>query len=105
MMYLHPEEWLEVLRNIPRLKAQLRSCQEHVEELDETGAKMEAYNLRRQHLLPDKYDTRRIGNGPNPGRRPVGRFIKTGPIPPKVLERRTRLSTTEFARYNKGEMD
>merc|ERR1711924_517962 len=98
MMYLHPEEWAEFLRQLPSLRAQLRSRQQSIDELDETGAKMREYRLRRQYV-PDKYDEKRIGKGQN------GRMFLQGGIPPKVLERRTRLSTTELDKYNKGEWE
>merc|ERR1740138_839125 len=51
MLWLQPAEWAELLKMLPSLRQQLRTCQKAVDELDERGALMRDYNQRRLHIV------------------------------------------------------
>uniref|UniRef100_A0A7S2QR03 Uncharacterized protein n=1 Tax=Zooxanthella nutricula TaxID=1333877 RepID=A0A7S2QR03_9DINO len=92
LLYLRPEEWSEFLRQLPRLKEQLRARQAEIDEQDEKGAAMREYALRRVHVL-DKHESKQVG------RMGGGRPYFSGKIPPKTRERMTPTVKTELARY------
>ncbi|CAE8711081.1 unnamed protein product, partial [Polarella glacialis] len=100
MMFLRHEEWREFVANLPAIRAELRRCQEAVDELDEKGEHMRDYLLRRKYVL-DKYGERRIGSMGYG--RTFGRSWQTGKVGPRARERKVRLATSEIARYNEGE--
>merc|ERR1712138_266401 len=97
MMFLRHDEWREFLAQLPRIRAELRRCQDAVEELDEKGDHMRDYLLKRKYVL-DKYGEKRIGNMGYG--RSFGRSWFTGKVGPRARERKIRLTTSELARLN-----
>eukprot|EP00747_Dinoflagellata_sp_TGD_P168389 gnl/TRDRNA2_/TRDRNA2_194643_c0_seq1.p1 gnl/TRDRNA2_/TRDRNA2_194643_c0~~gnl/TRDRNA2_/TRDRNA2_194643_c0_seq1.p1 ORF type:complete len:251 (-),score=52.21 gnl/TRDRNA2_/TRDRNA2_194643_c0_seq1:120-872(-) len=95
LLYLHPDEWAGFLEQIPRLREELRRCQQRIDELDERGASDRDYRLRRK-LVPDKYDTKMLGVAAG-----GGRGVTVGKVGPKTRERRVRSAATELAEANK----
>merc|ERR1719373_670969 len=83
MLWMKPDEWAEFLRQLPSLRSQLRTCQQAVDQLDERGALMRDYQLRRLHIV-DKHRDKRIGRmGYGNFRRPY----ETGKVGPKARAR------------------
>ncbi|CAK0887124.1 unnamed protein product, partial [Prorocentrum cordatum] len=92
MLWLQPEEWAELLKMLPSLRQQLRTAERAVEELDEKGALMRDYNLRRQQIV-DKHRDKRIGRmGYGDFRRPY----ETGKVGPKARARLVKTTKEEL---------
>ncbi|CAL1173223.1 unnamed protein product [Cladocopium goreaui] len=60
LMFLRPEEWFTLLRELPQLREKLRQKQAEIDALDERGEHMKDYLLRRKYIV-DKYGLRKIG--------------------------------------------
>eukprot|EP00928_Gymnodinium_smaydae_P018526 TRINITY_DN17050_c0_g1_i1.p1 TRINITY_DN17050_c0_g1~~TRINITY_DN17050_c0_g1_i1.p1 ORF type:complete len:225 (+),score=29.31 TRINITY_DN17050_c0_g1_i1:67-741(+) len=86
LLYLKPDEWAEVLRQLPVLRERLRRCQAKVDEADERSAHMKEYWLRRRYVL-DKFAYRQMGRD---GMGNMERSYETGKIGPRA---RTRMGT------------
>jgi len=92
MLWLQPEEWSELLKMLPSLRQQLRTCQKAVDELDERGALMRDYSVRRLHIV-DKHREKRIGRmGYGDFRRPY----ETGKVGPKARARLVQTTKEEL---------
>mmetsp|Transcript_3945 Transcript_3945/g.10868 ORF Transcript_3945/g.10868 Transcript_3945/m.10868 type:complete len:233 (-) Transcript_3945:96-794(-) len=99
LLFLKPDEWAEFLQQLPSLREQLRRCQEDVDALDQRGAEMRDYALRRKYI-PDKHQEKRQGRmGYGSG---FGRSYETGKVGPRARERKTRVTGTELRKYNEG---
>eukprot|EP00929_Paragymnodinium_shiwhaense_P078432 TRINITY_DN40648_c0_g1_i1.p2 TRINITY_DN40648_c0_g1~~TRINITY_DN40648_c0_g1_i1.p2 ORF type:complete len:239 (+),score=56.39 TRINITY_DN40648_c0_g1_i1:85-801(+) len=92
LVFLQPDEWRELLRQLPALKQRLRKCQERVDALDERGAHMREYYLKRKYLL-DKFENRFMGTevGTN------GSSLDRGRIGQRARDRMIRISTELLA--------
>jgi len=100
LLFLRPDEWSELLQQLPLLKEQMRQCQEEVNTLDERGAEMREYALRRKYIH-DKHSEKKAGSMGKGSH--FGRPYQTGKVGPRARERKVRVSTTELKRYSDGD--
>ncbi|CAK9062638.1 unnamed protein product [Durusdinium trenchii] len=88
MLFLRPEEWFSLLQELPELREKLRQKQAEIDAMDERGAHMEDYFLRRKYIV-DKYAERRIGV---PGYGGINRSLFSSGEGLRARERKIRLA-------------
>mmetsp|Transcript_16418 Transcript_16418/g.49421 ORF Transcript_16418/g.49421 Transcript_16418/m.49421 type:complete len:229 (-) Transcript_16418:56-742(-) len=100
MLFLRPEEWAEVLQQLPRMREEMKRCKEAIDDADEVGSAERDYALRRTYVH-DKHSEKRIGRmGYGSSHR---RSYETGKVGPRARAKKVPLTTHEMERLRRGD--